>query len=450
MSNNLKKELSLSQVIAMAAGGMIAAWMVEIIYWFQLSGSGSLWALMVTGIMVIPLGLVYSEMSSMLPFAGGENVWISNAFNWNIGWFFNWTLYLLYILAMPTVAFGIVTMAGYFYPELSFQTTKFIALAILLLWFVFSNFRIKILANIQSVMFWIMIASSLFVSINFMLSAEWSFSHLRPWFPQGFSGFSAAVGILVFKFIGFDMIPQLSEEANFPRKDQWKAYLGAIGITLIIYAFAIIGNGGIVSTEWILKTDIVDPRVADLIGKHYLAIIIVVIGFLGTVTTLSGFWLSAARNLFGAAKQNQLPHMFKKLNKSGQPFIGNIFVGIFAIYFTVLAPDAWIEYIYTVYAFAAGLVYMMVALSFLILRKKHPEWERPFKLKFGIFFGILALLFTLWIIIASFSEIALSSLFILGGYFAIGVVLLIYAKMKQKSDPVTWKQIVLTPADIEK
>jgi len=433
----------------MAAGGMIAAWMVEIIYWFQLSGSGSLWALMVTGIMVIPLGLVYSEMSSMLPFAGGENVWISNAFNWNIGWFFNWTLYLLYILAMPTVAFGIVTMAGYFYPELSFQTTKFIALAILLLWFVFSNFRIKILANIQSVMFWIMIASSLFVSINFMLSAEWSFSHLQPWFPHGFSGFSAAVGILVFKFIGFDMIPQLSEEANFPRKDQWKAYLGAIGITLVIYAFAIIGNGGIVSTEWILKTDIVDPRVADLIGKHYLAIIIVIIGFLGTVTTLSGFWLSAARNLFGAAKQNQLPHMFKKLNKSGQPFIGNIFVGIFAIYFTVLAPDAWIEYIYTVYAFAAGLVYMMVALSFLILRKKHPEWERPFKLKFGVFFGILALLFTLWIIIASFSEIALSSLFILGGYFVIGILLLIYAKYKQKTDPVTWKQIILTPADIE-
>jgi APA family basic amino acid/polyamine antiporter len=450
MDNKLKKELSLSNVISMAAGGMIAAWMVEMIYWFELSGSGSLWALLVTGIMVVPLGLVYSEMSSMLPFAGGENVWISNAFSWNIGWFFNWTLYLLYILAMPTVAFGIVTMAGYFYPELSFQTTKLIALVILLVWFVFSNFRVRILASIQSVMFWIMIAASIFVSFNFILSAEWSFSNLQPWFPNGFSGFGAAVGILVFKFIGFDMIPQLSEEANFPRKHQWKAYLGSIAITLLIYALAILGNGGIVTTEWILNTDIVDPRVADLIGKHYLAVIIVVIGILGTVTTLSGFWLSAARNLFGAAKQNQLPHVFKKLNKSGQPFIGNIFVGIFAIYFTVFAPDAWIEYIYTVYAFAAGLVYMMVSLSFLILRKKHPEWERPFKLKFGVLFGILSLIFTLWILIATFSEIALSSLFILGGYFVIGIALLIYAKMKQKSDPEGWKQIVLTPDDIEK
>ena len=92
MKGQLKRELSLSQVIAMAAGGMIAAWMVEMIYWFELSGTGSFWALLTTGILVIPLGLVYSELSSMLPFAGGENVWISNAFGWDIGWYFNWKL----------------------------------------------------------------------------------------------------------------------------------------------------------------------------------------------------------------------------------------------------------------------------------------------------------------------------------------------------------------------
>ena len=63
--NTLRKDLSLSQIIAMAAGGMIAAWMVEMIYWFELSGSGSFWALLATGIFIIPLGLIYSEMSSM-------------------------------------------------------------------------------------------------------------------------------------------------------------------------------------------------------------------------------------------------------------------------------------------------------------------------------------------------------------------------------------------------
>ena len=57
MSENgqLKKELNLSQVIAMAAGGMIAAWMVEIKYWFELSGPGSIFSLITCALLILPL-----------------------------------------------------------------------------------------------------------------------------------------------------------------------------------------------------------------------------------------------------------------------------------------------------------------------------------------------------------------------------------------------------------
>ncbi len=44
MENGLRKELKLSGMIAMAAGGMIAAWMVEIKYWFELSGPGAVFS----------------------------------------------------------------------------------------------------------------------------------------------------------------------------------------------------------------------------------------------------------------------------------------------------------------------------------------------------------------------------------------------------------------------
>ena len=51
----LKKSLNLPQVITLAAGGMIAAWMVEIKYWFELTGTGSFLALIVCAIFVLPL-----------------------------------------------------------------------------------------------------------------------------------------------------------------------------------------------------------------------------------------------------------------------------------------------------------------------------------------------------------------------------------------------------------
>lgn len=74
--NKFKKELGLFQVIAMAAGGMIAAWMVEIKLWFELSGVGSSVALITCAILVLSLCLIYAELTGMLPYAGGANIWI--------------------------------------------------------------------------------------------------------------------------------------------------------------------------------------------------------------------------------------------------------------------------------------------------------------------------------------------------------------------------------------
>ena len=84
------------------------------------------------------------------------------------------------------------------------------------------------------------------------------------------AGYTAGIGLLIMKFVGFDLIPQLSEEANFPKKNLWKAFVGSIGCTVLIYGLAIIAVGGVVGNEWIDQADIVDPRVADILGMHWL------------------------------------------------------------------------------------------------------------------------------------------------------------------------------------
>lgn len=446
--NHLKKSLSLSQIIAMAAGGMIAAWMVEIKYWFELSGSGSIWALITCALFVLPLCLVYSEMTSMLPFAGGENVWISNAFNWDIGWFSGWALLLLYVMAMPTVSYGIASMAGYIYP-LTFVQVKILAAIILVIWYFITNKEIKFLATIQSIMFWSTLVISVTASVIFITNSKWSYDTLaNPWFPNGFGGFSAAVALLIMKFVGFDMIPQLAEESKFPKSKLWIAFVGSLGLTLLVYGMAIIGVGGIVDSAWVAQTDIVDPRVADIIGMHPLGVIIVIMGAVTCLTTLSGFWLSASRTLYGMGRQKQITTMFSAINKEGQPWKANIAIGILSIYFTVFAPEAWINYIYSIYGVTAGFVYFMVAVSFLILRKKHPEWERPCKVSFGTIVGILSVLFTIWVIYGCAAAMDINAWLVLLLYVVIGVGFWLYSKYRQKKDPNDWKPHILTPDDI--
>lgn len=445
MNDGLKKSLKLPQLIAMAAGGMIAAWMVEIQYWFELTGAGCLLALLLCAVFVLPLCFIYAEMTSMLPYAGGENVWVTNAFGWNPGWICAWFVLLLYVMAMPTVAYGISSMLGYIFPVTDL-IEKVVAAVILVAWFFLTNYELKFIAKLQSILFWSTLFVSLAASVIFIVNGQWSLDNLTSnLFPNGGTGFGAAIALLIMKFIGFDLIPQLSEEADFPKKDLWKAFLGSLGLTVLIYGMAIVGVGGIISQDWVLQTDIVDPRVADMIDMHWLGIVIVVMGIGTCLTTLTGFWMAASRTLFGAAQQRQFSNVLTKVNKHGQPWIANIVVGILSIYFTIFAPDEWVNYIYTIYSVTAGIVYLMVCLSFIKLRYSHPEWERPYRLKAGMFFGICGIVFCVYVIYQSLLAMNPPAWIAFLIYAVVGVFFWIYAKYKQKSDPENWKIFITNP-----
>lgn len=450
MENNtgLRKELRLSGMIAMAAGGMIAAWMVEIKFWFELSGPGAAFSLMTCAVLILPLCFIYSEMTSMMPYAGGQNVWITNAFGKNVGFAACWMIMLLYVMAMPTVSYGIASMISYVYPATPLQV-KIIAAVILVLWYFLTNKELKILARLQNILFWSTLAVSLIASTIFICSGKWEYSNITPWFSNGVSGYTAAIGLLIMKFVGFDMIPQLSEEAKFPKKDLWKAFVGALGCTVLIYSMAVIGVGGIVSNEWIAETDIVDPRVADIIGMHWLGMVIVIMGALTCITTLSSFWLSASRILYGAAKQHQMTRKFSVLNKNGQPQFANLIVGILSLYFTVFAPDAWIDYIYTIYGLAAGVVYLLVAGSFLKLRKVHPEWPRPYRAKAGTLMGIFSVGFCLWVLYSCITAMNTGAWIVLVIYGVVGIGFWGYARIQEKKDPVGWAPVVISPDTVK-
>lgn len=447
-NNGLRKEIKLPGMIAMAAGGMVAAWMVEIKYWFEVGGAGSLWSLVTCALLILPLCFIYSELTSMMPYAGGQNIWVSNAFGWNTGFAACWFIMLLYIMAMPTVSYGIASMVSYVYP-ISAMGVKIVSVVILVLWYFLTNFELKLLTKLQNVLFWSTLVVSCCASLIFIFSGEWSYDNITPWFAEGFNGYTAGIGLLIMKFVGFDLIPQLSEEANFPKKDLWKAFVGSLACTVLIYGLAIVGVGGIVSREWIAETDIVDPRVADIIGMHWLGMVIVIMGALTCITTLSSFWLSASRILYGAAKQHQMTAKFSVLNKHGQPAFANLIVGILSVYFTVFAPEAWVNYIYVIYGVAAGIVYLFVATSFLKLRKTHPEWERPYKAKAGTLMGIIGIAFCFWVIFTNVKAMGMAEWAVLIIYCVVGIGFWAFAKAKQKSDPENWAPVVINP-DTEK
>jgi APA family basic amino acid/polyamine antiporter len=162
-----------------------------------------------------------------------------------------------------------------------------------------------------------------------------------------------------------------------------------------------------------------------------------------------GFWASSARVLYGASQLNQLPDWFMKVNKYGQPWISNLVVLFFSIFFCLFTGENWVQYIYAVSCIAAGAVYFMVCLDAYVLRKKHPEWERSYKVKNYKPVFIIGMLISIWIIIGSTFELPIGGYISLIIYFLIGAVLSYLMKVYRRNNPGKADPIILTPNDKE-
>ena len=161
-----------------------------------------------------------------------------------------------------------------------------------------------------------------------------------------------------------------------------------------------------------------------------------------------GFWTSSARVLYGSAQLNMLPPAFKKLNKYGQPYISNIVVLLFSVFFCIFSATNWVQYIYAVSCIAAGLVYFMVCFDAYMLRKKHPDWKRPYKAPGGNAFLFLGMIVSIWVVIASSLSLDFAGWMSLVAYMAIGIIVMILMESYRKKNPGKLEPIILTPDSV--
>jgi len=448
----LKRNLSFVQMIAIASGAVIGGWLAEAPYWFSVTGPGSAIIFPILAILLIPVGLAFAELVAMLPFSSAVDIWTTNAFGHKAGWAAQWMMFLVQVVEPPMMAFIFITAVNFFIP-IPANMMVWVAIAIIILWFILSNYNIGLTGRLASIFFFSMVVISIVVSCTLFFSGHWSSENLvssGSMFPKGFNGIFIAFAVFSLKFIGFEMTPTMIEETNFPAEKMWKIILSALFVPAVLYFFVVLAIGGMAPWEVIASMSMPEPELISKFGlPKIIGIAAIVSGILHALTTLMGFWVSSARVLYGASQLNQLPKAFMKLNKHGQPYISNIVVLIFSIFFCLFTGDNWVQYIYAVSCIAAGLVYLVCCVDAMVLRKKFPQWNRPYKAPGGNLLFVVGIAVSIWIIIGSSLELPIGGYVSLAIYSAIGIVLYFIMEQLRKQDPEKHKLITLTPDDVD-
>lgn len=437
----LQKSMKLIYVYAMATGAIFTF----MCYWdgifMSYCGPATFLAFGLMTIAVLPIAFVYAELSTMLPSAGSCLVFNTIGINKHAGYWSCWLIMAAWIAVPAAGVLGIIDWLNFQF-GLNLKGTNAVIVGALVLcgWCILSLVKNVVAGKVQSAMLLLGMVGIVICAVLFLVNSHWSFSNFADFFATsqnggsengghgGVLGWAIGCAFMITPFFGFETVPAMVEEGDFPIKDQKKAILGSVitcGVIYVIFYFALAGTA-----PWAELTHngsgeafISISRLVEMYGPgiKWFTLIMGIVGVVFPIgTSVLGFWYSAVRMIYAMGRQNFLPKSFAKTNKSGQPVLPNILILVLSIAFLTMQS---IRSFFDLMAFACALCYIITTSSSLILAKRHPEWKRPYVTPGGKIMKYLALVIA--IVIAGFCAYGQATTTWIGflGYMGVGLVL---------------------------
>ncbi len=390
-------------VLAIAFGAMIGfGWIVLTGGFLDEAGTGgAALAFVLGGIVMGFVALTYAELVAAMPQVGGEHQYVLRAIGSRAAFVCSWFLVLGYVSVVAFEAVALPQTMLFLFPDmLALKMWTIAGYDVYLSWvaigvlaavvMTYLNYRgVRAAAVFQSIAVLFLMA----VGAALILGAfsGGSVAQMEPWFTGGAAGI---IGVLVatpFLFVGFDVIPQSAEEINLPYRKIGIMILVSLLAAVSWYVIIMLTVGSSLPAADLAASNLaVADGMSALWGSEAMGKVLVLGGIAGILTSWNGFLIGASRLVYAMAESGMLPAWFGVLHpryktpKNALLFIGGL---------SVLAPIFGRQMlVWLVDAGSVSLIiaFVMVALSFVVLRRREPDMERPFRTPGGSATGVIA------------------------------------------------------------
>lgn len=363
-------------------------------------------ATVVVAFMYLCMCLSMSEMSTMLPTAGGGYSFARTAFGPLGGYLTGTAILIEYAIAPAAIACFIGS-----YCESLFGIGGWIIY--LICYLVFMGIHLKGAGEALKIMFVITAIASIAL-IVFILAMATHFNSANlfniavtdklganTFLPFGYIGIWAAVPYAIWFFLAVEGVPLAAEEAKDPTKSLPR---GLIGSMLILAAFALLilflGVGA--AGADLLKNSgapLVDALVAVYGKNTWLASFVNFVGLAGLVASFFSIIYAYSRQIFALSRAGYLPTSLSLTNKNKAPYLAIIIPGIIGFLLSLTGEG---DLLILMAVFGATISYVLMMMSHIKLRLSRPELHRPYKTPGGIVTSSIALVLALIAVVAGF------------------------------------------------
>jgi amino acid transporter len=210
----------------------------------------------------------------------------------------------------------------------------------------------------------------------------------------------AAVLTLPFAFVGFDVIPQSAEEINLPYRRIGGLLIISVILAVIWYEIVVVGVGLGLSEQQLGNSELATAdAMGNLFGSDVFANILILGGVFGILTSWNGFLVGGSRLIYAMAESGMLPRWLGRLHpRYRTPTNAILLIGTISLVAPFFGQEMLI-WLVDAGSMSIVIAYLMVAISFLILRRREPEMSRPFRVGSGMAVGLIAVLLSLFFLI---------------------------------------------------
>lgn len=393
----LKRDLGIWAALAIVVGTVIGSGIFRVPQTMMLDvGSVPLvfvvW--LVGGFLSLAGALTYAELAAAMPGAGGEYVYLTEAYGPLWGFLYSWTqMWVGKSGSIATLATAFFEYTAHFVPRFErvwFTAGPFavkygqvFALVLVLMLGVVNYFGVRIGGNVQVAVTAIKVGLIAALVLAGLLSAHTAAGNTALSVSVGSGSSSAFAGIVaalvgaLWAYDGWNNVGMVASEIKSPQRNLPRALIGGTAGVIAIYILANWAYFRILSPSEVAAHKLVAAEMMQRVAGPVGAGAVSVAAMISIFAALNGSILTGARVPYAAARDGLFFRSAARVHPAFRT--PGVSILMLSAWSAVLVMSGKYEQLFDFVIFGSWLLYAMATAAVFVLRRRRPDLPRPYK-----------------------------------------------------------------------
>jgi APA family basic amino acid/polyamine antiporter len=347
----------------------------------QLSSRTSILTVWLAGGLYTLLGsIIFTELGTMLPEAGGYYVYARRAFGDTVGFAVGWTDWLTYCAVLGYESIAIGEFSAMLLPALQ-PAVKLVAVTVLVLFAVlqFAGLRVssrfqEITTAVKFLAFLALVAACLAYAWSHGPSGGGQASVVSV--APGLVGLVIALQSVVITYGGWQSALYFTEEDRDPRQNLPRSMIGGVVSVLVIYLLVNVALLSVLPLAELARSTLPAADAASVIFGSRGGQLITLLSIVSLPPLINAILMIGTRILFAVGRDGLFFTRAAVVNSRGTPVAAAVITTAVA---AVLVASGTFQKLVAVASFFLAVNYCVCCLALIVLRRREPLLARPFR-----------------------------------------------------------------------